>query len=68
MDELTVEQAEVKTWLESYGWEDIEFSGDLVRSGDAAVWRLPTLVTYKAGDSSAIVDDEAKNGRPEWPK
>ena len=52
MDELTVEQAEVKTWLESYG----------------SVWRLPTLVTYKAGDSSAIVNDEAKNGRPEWPK
>jgi hypothetical protein len=71
MDELTAEQAEVKAWLESYGWEDIEFSGDLVRSPQSvghSVWRLSALLAFKAGDHVAIVKDDKENGRPEWPE
>jgi hypothetical protein len=71
MDKLTAEQAEIKAWLEDYGWEEIEFSGDLVRSPQItgpAVWRLAALLAFKAGNYTAIVDDDKANGRPEWPE
>jgi len=70
MDKLTAEQAEIKAWLEDYGWEEIEFSGDLVRSPQTegyAVWRLTSLVAFCDGDHNAIVKDDKLNGRPRWP-